>query len=115
MKKFLTTCFVINITTLLLAVGLAWDPSPDVSVTGYAIYYGYSSGNYVVRTDVGNVTNTSIVLPTNGVTYYFVATAYDANGIESLPSNEVNYNPPVVPPTNSLPSKVEEFRIMTIN
>ena len=77
-----------------LAVGLAWDPSPDTSVVvGYAIYYGTNSGSYQDRVDVGAQTNCTITVTTNGATYFFVATAYTIDGVESLPSNEVSYTP----------------------
>lgn len=114
MKKLFSILAFLSMATMLFAVGLAWDPSPDSSVTGYAIYYGKSSGVWTTRVDVGNVTNTTITLVADGSTYFFVATAYDANGLESEPSNEVNYTPPNQQPTNSTPSKVEEFRIMAV-
>ena len=95
--------FTLLITAIsLLAVGLAWDPSPDPNVTGYAIYYGTNSGSYQTRVNVGNVTNCVITVPTDGHTWYFVATAYTIDGVESLPSNEVSYAPPykIQPPRN---------------
>ena len=76
-----------------LGVSLAWDPSPDTNVVGYAVYYGTNSGNYAVRVAVGNQTNTVVQGVTNTLTYYFVATAYTAEGLESLPSNEVSFAP----------------------
>jgi len=86
----------------LAAVPLAWDPSPDANVLGYAIYYGTNSGNYQTRVPVGNATNTVLSNLTNVGTYYFVAVAYTAEGVESLPSNEVSYTvnsgtPPITP------------------
>lgn len=82
------------ITTVLYAVSLAWDPSPDDRVSGYAVHSGLQSSNYNVRIDVGNVTQCTITNLTIGSTYYFVATAYTTNGLESLPSNEVSYTVP---------------------
>ncbi|HEY9171241.1 MAG TPA: fibronectin type III domain-containing protein, partial [Verrucomicrobiae bacterium] len=75
-------------------VTLEWDPSPDAWVAGYAIHYGTASGNYTVRVDVGNRTSVTLSNLAPGVTYYFVATAYAADGQESLPSNEVAYTVP---------------------
>lgn len=80
------------------AVTLAWDPSPDPDVTGYAIYYGTNSGNYTTRVDVGCQTNATVEIPANGATYYFAATAYTSDGVESLPSNEVSFRPSYVAP-----------------
>src|SRR6266403_1953928 len=41
------------------SVSLAWDPSPDTNVIGYAVYYGTVSGTYGSRLDIGpNMTAT---------------------------------------------------------
>ena len=77
-----------------ISVSLAWDPSPDTNVVGYALYYGNASGNYPVRVDAGIQTSTTVTGLTAGLTYYFVAVAYTADGVESLPSNEVTYRLP---------------------
>ena len=73
---------------------LAWKPSPDPSVVGYAVLYGTNSGSYTMRIDVGNQTNATIQLPKNGATYYITVVACAFDGMESLPSNEVSYVPP---------------------
>jgi hypothetical protein len=57
---------------------------------GYKIYYGTSSGMYSRSIDVGNVTSYTVSDLTEGVTYYFAATAYDGSGNESDLSNEVS-------------------------
>ena len=62
-------------------VDLAWDPV--VSASGYKIYYGPSLGNYPSHIDVGNTTAYAVTGLTEGATYHFVATAYDAAGAES--------------------------------
>lgn len=94
------------------AVTLEWDPSPDAWVAGYAIHYGEASGNWTVRVDVGNRTSCTISNLIPGATYYFVATAYAADGQESLPSNEVAYTVPgeVTPPTNAPPVSTNQIR-----
>ena len=80
-------------------VSLAWNPSPDVNVAGYKIYYGpepragYGSHGYSAVMDVGNVTSCTLnatAFPTN----YFAATCYDATGVESDFSNEAVYSFP---------------------
>jgi len=81
------------------SVILAWDPSPSTNVAGYRVYYGPAAGNYTDRLDVGNVTTATVPNLQAGVTYYFVVTAYNAAGVESLPSNEVAYTVPA-PPEN---------------
>jgi len=70
-------------------IHLAWDPSSG-TVTGYRIYYGTSSGSYPNKVDVGNVTECTISNLQEGVTYYFVARAYNDYG-ESGNSNEVSW------------------------
>ena len=70
---------------------LAWDP-PDIStdVTGYMIHYGTASGSYSQSIDVGNTTSYTVSNLTNGKTYYFAVTAYNAVGYQSIYSNEVS-------------------------
>ncbi len=108
-RVFGTLIFVIAIWASdlhpALGVSLAWDPSPDTNVTGYIIYWGTNSDSaglnaanatvdYTARLDVGNqIPATLTNLPAGG-TYYFVVTAYNADGLESLPSNEVAYTVP---------------------
>ncbi len=70
-------------------IHLAWDPSSG-TVNGYRIYYGTSSGNYPNRVEVGNVTECTISDLQDGITYYFVARAYNDYG-ESGNSNEVTW------------------------
>lgn len=86
--------FWLGLVLSVFGVTLEWDPSPDAWVAGYAIHYGTASSNYTVRVDVGNATTCTITNLTPGATYYFVATAYTADGQESLPSNEVSYTVP---------------------
>ena len=83
-------------------VTLAWDPNTEDDLVGYRLYYGFSSGDYAVTNDVGNVTNASVTLPVEGKTYYFAVMAYNSLGLESGPSNEVPYAAPVLS-TNAAP------------
>jgi uncharacterized repeat protein (TIGR01451 family) len=76
------------------SVSLAWDPSPDTNVVGYAVYYGSASGAYDSRLDVGTNTLATVAGLLKGLTYFFVVTAYDADGLESEPSNEVSFDVP---------------------
>ena len=59
-------------------------------LAGYKIYYGTSSGNYTQTIDAGNVITYQVAGLTNGGTYYFSVTAYDAAGNESGYSTEVS-------------------------
>lgn len=65
---------------------------------GYVVYYGTAAGVYSTRTDVGQKLTCTASNLTEEVCYYFMATSYYVNGVESLPSNEVSF---VVPRTNS--------------
>lgn len=70
-------------------VALEWDPNLEPEVTGYKLYYGTVSGDYSRSVDAGNSTTTTVSDLVAGVTYYFVVTAYDGNGVESPPSDEI--------------------------
>ena len=83
------------------SVTLAWDASPDATVTGYRIYLGPSTGNYTNSIAVGNTLTATLTNLLQGTRYYFAATAYDNSGVESVFSNEVNYQIPVT--TNTIP------------
>jgi hypothetical protein len=59
-------------------------------VAGYKVYMGTTSGAYGSPISVGSVTSYVINNLAIGTTYYFVVTAYNSSGGESLPSNEVS-------------------------
>jgi hypothetical protein len=64
-----------------------WEPTGDPVTVGYRLYYGPSSGNYVIEIDVGNVTSRRLdLIP--GIPYFFVVRAYNAAGVVGPPSNE---------------------------
>ncbi len=73
---------------------LTWDAVTDEGLSGYKVYYGTSSGNYDTTVDVGNETSYIISGLISGSTHYFVVTAYDDLGNESVYSNEVEYVAP---------------------
>jgi len=72
---------------------LGWNNVVTVSLAGYRIYYGTSPGVYLQSygngLDAGKVTSFLVTGLKNGTRYYFVATAYDTMGNESVYSNEV--------------------------
>lgn len=83
-------------------VTLAWDPSPSPEVVGYVLYHGTSSGLYSHRNDVGGATTHKLVGLEADTLYFFAATSYTADGLESDYSNEVSYKTPAdvpLPPT----------------
>jgi len=83
-------------------VGLAWDPSPSLEVSGYNIYVGVLPRSYTNIVKFGNVTSCVISNLVPGVRYFFTATAYDAQGNESEWCNEVYWLVPMTinPPAN---------------
>lgn len=79
-------------------VGLRWDPSASAdAVTGYKVYYGTTTATYQNVLDVGPVQTTVVSNLVSGTTYFFAVTAYNAQGLESVPSNEISYTPPAAP------------------
>ncbi len=70
-----------------------WNRSPDPQVIGYRIYYGTSSGHYLISYPTGNATSNTVAGLTAGVAYFFAVTAYGTNGIESPFSEEINFVP----------------------
>lgn len=79
-------------------VTLLWDGSPDPSVVGYRVLYGnVVSGIYTHSATITNGVGLTNVFSVRlngldeGVTYYAAAIAYDPEGVESVPSNEVQF------------------------
>src|SRR6266481_969896 len=100
-----------SISAFADSVMLAWDPSVSTNVVGYHVYYGVGSRSYTNYVSVGG-TNTTISGLAGATTYFFTATAYDSNGIESDYSSETNYTTPV--PVN-LPPTLNALGNLTIN
>jgi hypothetical protein len=59
-----------------------------LDLSGYKIYFGTTQGNYTELVNLANPGLTMYVADTLGSgTYYFVITAYDSTGNESVYSN----------------------------
>lgn len=80
------------------SVGLAWDPSPDSTVTGYFVRYGTESQMYSEVLDVGSATGATVDGLSDGQTYFFTVTAYNQQMIESESSGEIAYTAPAPDP-----------------
>lgn len=76
---------------------LAWDPSPSVDVVGYRLYYGTNTRSYQFVTNGGLALTQSVRLPHRG-RWFFAATAYSTNGLESDFSSEVSWESKPLPP-----------------
>ncbi|UCF92356.1 MAG: DUF4214 domain-containing protein [Desulfobacterales bacterium] len=97
--------FSLSFLLLLLFSGLAhsaevtigWDSNPEDDITGYRLYYGTQSRQYVTVVHDGLETLCNVKDLQPGQVYYFAATAYNSYG-ESEYSDELIYQ---VPPDTS--------------
>lgn len=117
MKRLLSVLVVgvfLLFATLTFAgtnVTFEWDANTETDLAGYRLYqsntlgtYMFGSGNEVAEITVG--TETVILENILSGTYFWVLTAYDTEGNESLPSNEVT-----VTLDSMSPSAPNNFRI----
>lgn len=104
MKKFLLmviALLLMAVPAVVLAgtadVTFQWDPNAEPDLAGYRLYisavagqyqYGTASPNFVAEIPVGTTTYTQPDVP-DGL-WNWVLTAYDTEGMESGPSNEVS-------------------------
>jgi chitodextrinase len=71
---------------------LGWDAVTAPNLTGYRVYYGTGSGNYIQAVGQGLASTTTTFTVsglTSGTRYFFAVTATDSLGNESPFSNEV--------------------------
>ena len=78
-------------------VTLAWDASLCGCGAGYRLYYGTNTRSYQFVTNTGLRLTQAVVLPHRG-RWFFAATAYDTNGLESDFSSEVSWESKPAPP-----------------
>ena len=73
------------------SVTLQWDPNTEPDLAGYKVYSSTLSGLYgdPIATLPPSVTTYQSTGLVKGVTYFFVVSAYNSQGIESLPFEEV--------------------------
>jgi hypothetical protein len=91
MKAFWTTVILLwAVAAGAEVLTLAWDASACGSAAGYRLYYGTNSRSYQFVTNTGLALTQSVVLP-HGGRWFFAATTYDSNGVESHFSNEVTW------------------------
>ena len=72
---------------------LAWNLSQDVSVAGYALYFGIVGSSTTNRQDLGMTNTVTLFNLVASSNYFFYVVAYDADGVESPPSNVLYYTP----------------------
>ncbi|MGD0572694.1 MAG: cellulase family glycosylhydrolase [Sedimentisphaerales bacterium] len=76
-------------------VSLDWNTNTEIDLAGYNVYRSTTSGSGYVELNSAlltssNYTDTNVV---NGTTYYYVVTAVDTSGLESVNSSEVSATP----------------------
>lgn len=119
MKKLLIfSTILISMVTCVLAVSITftWSKNTDPSAKGYRVYSGISTNNYTNSVDAGTNTNITLSNLLNGTTYYFSAKVYGTYvglPLESEFSPEIVFTTPL-PITNTLPSAVQDFKILDI-
>ena len=106
-----TRLFLFGLSALLAAwsplaqaaqsLTLAWDRSTDATATGYKLYYTDVSNSTTSAINVGNLTSSTVSGLLESRTYSFYVVAYNASGVESVPSNGINYT---VPSANTAPT-----------
>ena len=72
-------------------VTVTWTPSPDQSVVGYKLYSGRSSRHYTVQEPLGDKTSAQVTVDQGAV--YVAVSAYTAEGLESVLSDELVVRP----------------------
>lgn len=73
------------------SVRLQWDANTESDLAGYRVHIGLVSGAYTETRDAGARTNFVWDGLIANTAYFFVVTAYNTAGLESLYSNEVAY------------------------
>ena len=101
MRKFISFFIALFVSLFLIVIPASakditflWDANSEADLAGYRLYqsdtsgsYTFGIGNEVKDTPAG--TETCTIDVADG-TWYWVLTAYDSNGNESGPSNEVS-------------------------
>ena len=97
-------------------VSLAWDAVNSPALVGYMLHYGPAAGNYPSSIDVGNRLTYVVPNLTEGSTYHFVVTAYDAAKTQSPNSNDVSATVPYsVPVANFTASATTGVAPLALN
>jgi hypothetical protein len=81
-------------------ISLNWQPSTDLHVVGYNVYVASKSDSQTNVVQVGKTSAATLSSLTEGVEYRVYVTAFDANGVESDPSNYVDFTPAPTAPVS---------------
>jgi hypothetical protein len=76
-------------------VSLNWDDNGEADLDGYNVYRSTTSGSGYGKLNVALVSDSNYIdsTVTNGIPYFYVVTAVDNNGHESINSNEATATP----------------------
>lgn len=97
--KTLLLLLISTATILATDVTLGWSPNTEPDIAGYRVFSGPASRSYSVTNDAGKTLSYTITNLPPGL-WFFAATAYNSNRLESLFSNEAVFsNPPSAPAT----------------
>lgn len=77
------------------SVTLEWNPNPETDILSYQLNYGTAPGSHPSIVDAGTNTTASVTGLVEGTTYYFVVSAINQAGLQSVASAEVSYQVPV--------------------
>jgi len=91
----------------------SWQANTEPDLAGYRLHYGTATGVYLFHLNIGNVSSHILQGLVNGMIYYVVITAYDANGHESGYSNEVNVGPNVTVGPDTIPPLIPQDLFLT--
>jgi hypothetical protein len=80
------------VTSAANTASLVWNANTDSDLAGFKVYAGTSSGAYAASVATLPKTTTSYTVTglQTGTTYFFIITAFNNAGTESLHSNEVS-------------------------
>jgi|GEM_PF-6378011 len=78
------------------SVTLGWNANTETDLAGYRLYFSKDPGAWTHVKPLDLVTTATVELPEPG-TWFFVITAKNSAGLESLPSNMVEYTTPTAP------------------
>ncbi len=88
MTAFIAPVVMANETTPV-DVELGWDTVPEPNVVGYRVYIGTASGQYPRVEEATTDPSHMVTGLERGVTYYFVVAAFNDQGAEGVPSEEL--------------------------
>jgi hypothetical protein len=91
---------------------IAWDAPTDAAVAGYIVEYGTAAAPFTSTMNVGNQTMWTYTGAVAGTTYIFRVRAYNAEGVQSDPSDQVSGLVPALTTTTTSCTTPDPFSSM---